>query len=132
MHISLFIFDGQKICQACWQTLQALSGDDATPSSTLSSTESEADASTHSARDAATMITLFELCSVSPLKQHGKSKQTQAVEARRRILKTAKIVLTKASQESRSVKVCDEQNDHITKEDKEKIEHSIDFAKPLV
>jgi len=43
--------------------------DDAT-TSTLSSTESEAESPTHPTMDAALRNTSFELCSVSPLKRH--------------------------------------------------------------
>ena len=66
----------------------------------------------------------FKLCSVSPLKQHGTSKKTQVAEACRKILKTANILLGKIDQESRSVEICEKQHDHLTKDDKEKIEHS--------
>ena len=100
------------------------SADNGTTSSTSSSTESEVEAPTHSTIDSAFMNTSFELCSVSPLKRHGKSKQTQAAEARRKILKTANVLLSKANQESTSFKICDKQDELLAKEDKEKVEHS--------
>ena len=61
---------------------------------------------------------------MSPLKRHDKSKQTQAAEARRKILKTANILLGKVDQESTSVKICEKQDDQLTNDDKKKIEHS--------
>ena len=115
---------GQKICRACWRSLQTLSANDTTSSSTSTSTESETEFFTHSTMDAAVMNTSFELCSVSPLKQHGKSKKTQVAEACRKILKTANILLGKIDQQSRSVEICEKQHDHLTQDDKEKIEHS--------
>ena len=86
--------------------LQAISADDTTNSSTSSSTESEAGSFTHSAMDTAVINTSFELRSVSPLKRVGKSKQTQGAKARRKILKTANILLGQVDQESTSVKIC--------------------------
>ena len=66
------------------------------------------------------MNTSFELCSVSPLKQHGKIKKTQVAEAHRKILKTANILLGKIDQESRLIEICEKQHDHLAKDDKEK------------
>ena len=52
------------------------------------------------------MNTSVELCSISRfLKWHGKSKQTQAVEALCKILKTANLLLSKVSHESIPVKI---------------------------
>ena len=65
----------------------------------------------------------FELCSVSPLKRHDKSKPKQAAEACRKILKTAN-VLSKANQESTSVKICDKLDELLVKENKKKLKHS--------
>ena len=57
-----------------------------------------------------------ELCSTSrSLKWHCKSKQTQAVKACSKILKTANILLNKVNHESISVKICDKQDDSFTK-----------------
>ena len=103
--------------------LQALSADDTTNSSTSSPTESEAESFTHLAMDSAVIKTSLELCSVSPLKRHGKSKQTQGAEARCKILKTANILLGQVDQESTSVKICEKQKNYSTEVDKEKIEH---------
>ena len=78
------------------------------------------------------MNTSFELWSISQsLKCHGKSKQTQAVEARSKILKTADILLSKTNQESTSVKICDKQDDRFTKKLK-RLNIQTDFAKSLV
>ena len=85
------LLPGQMTCRACWSMLQAPSADNATTSNTSSSTESEVEAPTCSTIDSVLMNTSNELCSVSPLKRHGKSKQTQAAEARRKILKTANV-----------------------------------------
>ena len=75
------------------------------------------------------MNTSFELCSISQsLTQHGESKQTQAVEARSKILKTANILLSKTNLESTSEKICDKQDDSITKKAQETIEHSDRFC----
>ena len=101
--------------------LQVLSADDTANSSTSSSTEWETESFTHSTTDAAVLNTSFQLCSVSPLKQHGKSKQTQACC---KILKTANILLCQVDQESTSVKICEKQKNYITEIDKEKIECS--------
>jgi len=115
---------GHKNCRACWHLSQSLNTGNATSSSTSSSTESKAESLTHLSMDTTMINTSFELCLVSPLKQHDKNKQTQAVEARCKILKTANILLSKANQESTSVKICEKQEDCLTKDDKEKIEHS--------
>ena len=53
----------------------------------------------------------------------AKSKQTQAAEARHKILETAD-VLSKANQESTSVKVCDKQDELLVRQDQEKMEYS--------
>ena len=75
--------------------------------------------------DSEVINTSFELCSISrSLKLHGKSKQTHAVKARSKTPKTADILLSKTNQERTLVKICDEQDDSITKKVKEKIEHS--------
>ena len=99
--------------------LKVLSADDTTTTSASSSTDSEVETSNHSTIDAAVMNTSISWS----FKQHGKSNQTQTVEARCKILKTANTLLSKANQESTSVKICDKQDDPITKKVKEKIEH---------
>ena len=66
--------------------------------------------------DSEVVNTSVELCLISgSLKWHCESKQTQAVEARSKILKTANMLLSKVNHESISVKICDEQDDSITK-----------------
>ena len=71
------------------------------------------------------MSTSVELCSISrSLKRHCKSKQTQGIEAPSKILKTANTLLSKVNHQSISVKICDKQDDSITKKIEEKIEHS--------
>ena len=66
------------------------------------------------------------------LKRHGKSKHTQAVEAHSKILKTANILLSKLNQETASIKICDKQNDSITKKLKKSLNIQTGFAKPSV
>ena len=62
------------------------------------------------------MNTSLALRSISrSLERHRKSKHTQVVEARSEILKTANILLSKANQETTSIKNCDKQDDTITK-----------------
>ena len=59
------------------------------------------EAPTYSTMDSEVMNTLFEFWSISrSLKGRSKSKLTQAVEARSKILKTANILLSKTNQES--------------------------------
>ena len=82
------------------------------------------EAPTYSTMDSEVMNTLFEFWSISrSLKGRSKSKLTQVVEARSKILKTANILLSKTNQESTWRKICDKQDDSITKKSK-KIEHS--------
>ena len=88
-------------------------------------TGSEVEALTYSTMDAEVMNTSLELCSIpQSLKQHGKCKQTQAVEACSKNLKTVNILLSKTNQETTSVKICDTQYDSITKKVEERIKHS--------
>ena len=83
---------------ACYQVVSA---DDATITSTSSHKESEMEAPTYSTMDSEVMNTSFEFWSISrSLKGRSKSKLTQAVEARSKILKTATILLSKINQES--------------------------------
>ena len=114
---------------AQWHMLQIVSADDTNITITLPSTKSEIETTTYSNLDAAVINTSFEVCSIS---RSLKSKLTQAVEACRKILKTANIRPSNTKQESTAVKICDEQDNHFTKKVKEKIERSDHFAKPLV
>jgi len=61
--------------------------------------------------DAALINTSLELCSVSPLKRHGKSKQTQAAEACRKIFKSANVLLGYEEQEKASVQIREMQDE---------------------
>jgi len=126
----LWFHSGQKIWRECWRLLQDLNTNDAT-TSTLSSTESEAESPTHSTMDATFINTSFELCSVSPLKRHGKSKQTQAAETRHKILKSANVLLGYEEQEKASVQICEMQDDVLENDNKEKIQHSDRLCKAI-
>jgi len=107
-----------------------MSADDAT-TSTPSYMESEAKSPNYSTMDAALINTSFELCSVSPLKGHGKSKQTQAAEARHKILKSANVLLGYVEQEKASVQICEMQDDGLEKDNKEKVELSYQLCEAI-
>ena len=94
--------------------LQVLSADEITTTSTSSSTEGQGETTIHSTMDAEVINTSFKLCCTSDimaLTVTCKSKQTQMVKARRKIMKTA--IYT--SEQQKPGKICDKHDDPITK-----------------
>ena len=115
------LIPGRKICTNCYKKLQEMTAED-----DVTSTESEKDSPKKMNTDV--INSSLELCSVSPLKLHGKSKATLKAEAQRKIMQTASVLLRHADNDSTSslniIKSGSTAIDNLTQDEKEKIQHS--------